>query len=190
MIQNWGFLLGEMWGLILLAALLGLLAGWIIWSKREEVVEGNGDADLIAQKDRRIAELEADLNTCNARVADLQSKPAPVAAAAVAAPLAAVPAVEEQEKPTTLDAPRGGKADDLKRIKGIGPQMEKLCNQLGFWHFDQIASWSDSELAWVDSNLASFKGRASRDNWVSQAKLLADGGETDFSKKVDKGGIY
>ncbi|PWK57489.1 hypothetical protein [Silicimonas algicola] len=94
------------------------------------------------------------------------------------------------ERPSGLDAPRGGEADDLKRIKGVGPKLEKLLNSLGFWHFEQIGNWSASEIAWVDHNLEGFKGRVTRDKWVSQARMLADGGETDFSKRVDKGGVY
>lgn len=93
-------------------------------------------------------------------------------------------------KPATLSAARDGKADDLKKIKGVGPKMEGVLNKLGFYHFDQVAAWTGEELAWVDDNLDGFKGRASRDNWVEQAKLLATGGETEFSKKVDKGGVY
>ena len=46
------------------------------------------------------------------------------------------------------------------------------------------------EVAWVDQNLEGFKGRVTRDEWVAQAKLLAEGGETEFSKRVDKGGVY
>ena len=68
--------------------------------------------------------------------------------------------------------------------------MEKLCNALGFWHFDQIAAWNADEVAWVDANLQGFKGRVSRDDWVGQAKLLATGGETEFSKRVDDGDVY
>ncbi|ETX29475.1 hypothetical protein RISW2_23350 [Roseivivax isoporae LMG 25204] len=78
-------------------------------------------------------------------------------------------------KPETLPAPRSGGADDLKKIKGIGPKLEEVCNSLGVYHFDQIASWSDEEIAWVDDNLEGFKGRVSRDNWVEQARALASG---------------
>lgn len=102
---------------------------------------------------------------------------------------AAVPEGAEQ-KPAGLDAPRGGQGDDLKRIKGIGPKLETLCNSMGFWHFDQIAAWTAEEIAWVDENLEGFKGRVTRDEWVSQAKALAAGEETEFSKKVDKGDVY
>ena len=116
--------------------------------------------------------------------AKAKAKPAAKAEAAPAT------AASEQSRPTGLTEAREGGADDLKRIKGVGPKMEKLCNSLGFYHFDQIAAWTGSEVAWVDDNLAGFKGRVTRDNWVDQAKMLAEGGETEFSKRVDKGGVY
>jgi NADH-quinone oxidoreductase subunit E len=68
--------------------------------------------------------------------------------------------------------------------------LEKLLNTLGFYHFDQIAKWSAEELSWVDENLEGFKGRASRDNWVEQARKLASGQETEFSKRVSDGDVY
>lgn len=105
-------------------------------------------------------------------------------------PAAAPAAAGEGVRPTALSGPRSGGADDLKRIKGVGPKLEGLLHDLGFYHFDQIAGWSAEEVAWVDENLEGFKGRVSRDEWVAQAKLLAEGGETAFSKKVDKGDVY
>ena len=130
---------------------------------------------------------------------------APAAAAAPAAPDAAAQDADfspdydgdgvfegknEGAQPETLSGPRDGKADNLKEIKGIGPKLEKMCNSLGFYHFDQIANWSLDEVAWVDANLEGFKGRVTRDTWVEQAKILAAGGETAFSQKVGKGGVY
>ena len=94
------------------------------------------------------------------------------------------------KKPRTMKAPRKAGADDLKMIKGVGPKLEKLLNTLGFFHFDQVAKWTDEELAWVDQNLEGFKGRASRDEWVSQAKILASGEMTEFSSRVKKGNVY
>ncbi len=77
-----------------------------------------------------------------------------------------------ETKPRTMSAPRKAGADDLKLIKGVGPQLEGVLNDLGFWHFDQIAKWAASDIAWVDSRLK-FKGRILRDDWVAQAKKLA-----------------
>ncbi|TVP71997.1 MAG: NADH-quinone oxidoreductase subunit E [Rhodobacteraceae bacterium] len=85
-------------------------------------------------------------------------------------------------KPEMLSAAKGA-ADDLKRIKGVGPKLEGLLNSLGVFHFWQVASWGTEEVAWVDENLEGFRGRVSRDDWVAQAKILAEGGETEFSKR-------
>lgn len=84
-------------------------------------------------------------------------------------------AVVAPARPAGLDAPRDGKADDLKVIVGIGPKLEALCHRLGFYHFDQLANWTAAEIAWVDDNLEGFKGRVTRDNWVEQARALAAG---------------
>ncbi len=80
--------------------------------------------------------------------------------------------VSAQDKPRTLDAPRDGKKDDLKKIKGIGPKLEGVLNDLGIYHFDQIAAWSPREVEWVDDYL-SFKGRIGRDDWIGQARELS-----------------
>ncbi|MEO1952193.1 MAG: fused NADH-quinone oxidoreductase subunit E/endonuclease, partial [Thioclava sp.] len=97
---------------------------------------------------------------------------------------------EAGEKPKLLDAPRDGGADDLKMIKGVGPKLATLLHSMGIYHFDQIAGWTDAELAWVDSNLEGFKGRATRDDWKGQAEKLASGAETEFSSRAKKDGIY
>jgi NADH-quinone oxidoreductase subunit E len=76
-------------------------------------------------------------------------------------------------RPAGLPAPRGGVPDDLRRIRGIGPELVALCHRLGYFHFDQIAAWGPAEVAWVDDNLEGFKGCVTRDDWVAQARALA-----------------
>ena len=111
------------------------------------------------------------------------AKPATKAAATPA------PAAGEGTKPKTMKAPRKAGADDLKLIKGVGPKLEALLQSMGFFHFDQIATWTSEEVAWVDQNLEGFKGRVTRDDWVAQAVILADGGETEFSNRAKKGEV-
>ncbi|QFT68951.1 NADH-quinone oxidoreductase chain 2 [Labrenzia sp. THAF35] len=94
----------------------------------------------------------------------------------------------QEKEPELLKEARGGKPDDLKKLKGVGPKLEATLNELGFFHFDQVASWGQQEVAWVDSRLK-FKGRIERDGWIEQAKVLASGGETDFSKRVEAGEV-
>ncbi len=80
----------------------------------------------------------------------------------------------EGAKPATLEGPEGN-ADDLKKISGVGPKLEQTLNDLGIFHYSQIAGFTDENIIWVDNNL-NFKGRIQRDNWVEQAKELSKGG--------------
>lgn len=153
-----------------------------------EVARLKAAEEAAAEEARRKAEAEA----VAARAAEEEA--AKTAAAATTTPDYDGDGVhegtDEGTRPAGLDAPRDGKADDLKQIKGIGPKLEKLCNSLGFWHFDQVAAWTSDEVAWVDANLEGFKGRVTRDKWVEQAGVLAGGGETEFSKRVEDGDVY
>ncbi|MDG4649094.1 NADH-quinone oxidoreductase subunit E [Roseibacterium sp. SDUM158017] len=75
--------------------------------------------------------------------------------------------------PERLDAPRAGReADDLKRIGGVGPKIERMLNEMGIYHFDQIAAWTEDDAAWVDARLK-FRGRIEREGWIEQARTLA-----------------
>lgn len=86
------------------------------------------------------------------------------------APAALVSAA--QAKPHTMTAPRQSGADDLKRISGVGPKLETMLNEIGFWHFGQIAKWTDNEVSWFDNRLK-FSGRIQRDDWIAQATTFA-----------------
>lgn len=143
-----------------------------------------GEADLASRKGEWKYEAEAKAD--DAPKAKKTAKK-PAAKKKADAPTAVA---GEGTKPETLSAARDGGPDNLKEIKGVGPKLEALLHSMRFYHFDQVASWGADEVAWVDQNLQGFKGRVSRDDWVAQAKILAEGGETEFSKKVDKGDVY
>ena len=195
------YLLTQMFLYLLCAFLLGLLLGWLIW-RYGKPAAGDYDT-LVAERDALLTErndLNVNLDACRARSAkereaaeelrgknvDLQNRLDAMAVAgqgaAVVEPVAAAAAAPVAEtssftgtasKPEGLSAPRGGVADDLKEINGVGPKMEDLLNTLGYYHFDQIAEWKPSEVAWVDDNLEGFKGRVTRDQWQLQARKLA-----------------
>ena len=86
------------------------------------------------------------------------------------------PPEEDLSVPATtfrgIDAPRG-EADDLKRITGISPKIEQRLNDLGVYHFWQFADFDAGTIATLDKTLDT-KGRIVRDDWVAQAKKLAD----------------
>ncbi|HVY52797.1 MAG TPA: hypothetical protein VHA07_14710 [Devosia sp.] len=79
-------------------------------------------------------------------------------------------------KPRGLPAARGGQRDDLKLIEGLGPLDESTLNNLGIFHFDQVAGWSEREVLWLE-NHAFARGRIGREQWQAQARLLAGGSD-------------
>ncbi|MGE0237557.1 MAG: hypothetical protein AB7F09_20495 [Parvibaculaceae bacterium] len=100
----------------------------------------------------------------------------------------AVPVAGTPARPQGIAAAREGRADNLQRISGIGPKNEKTLHGLGFFHFDQIAAWTEEEIAWVDDHLK-FNGRIHREEWTRQAKLLAEGKDEEFHKLYGTGGL-
>jgi len=76
--------------------------------------------------------------------------------------------------------------DDLGRIKGVGPKLKALLTSLGVTSYAQIAAWGDEDIARIDAQLGSFAGRAVRDNWVEQAKLLASGDAAAYEAMFGK----
>ena len=81
----------------------------------------------------------------------------------------------EGRKLKYLDGPDGEK-DDLKLISGVGPVLENKLNELGIYHFRQIAKFEAKDIDLVNDAMA-FPGRIERDEWIAQAANLADGGD-------------
>lgn len=113
------------------------------------------------------------------------AKPAAADNKPAAAQTAPALAAAAESKPELLTAARDGRGDDLELIWGVGPKLGKMLNEMGIWHYDQIAKWTPAELAWVDARLTGFKGRALRDDWIAQSKKLATGWRPE-SKLGDK----
>ncbi|WP_052161920.1 hypothetical protein [Hoeflea sp. BAL378] len=78
--------------------------------------------------------------------------------------------------------------DNLKQIKGVGPQIEAKLNAAGINSFAQIAAWTKTDQARFGEQL-SFSGRIEREDWVGQAKILAKGGSTEFAQRVARGEV-
>ncbi|SIQ33647.1 Predicted 5' DNA nuclease, flap endonuclease-1-like, helix-3-turn-helix (H3TH) domain [Paracoccus thiocyanatus] len=80
-------------------------------------------------------------------------------------------------------------ADDLKRIRGIGPKLSDWLNAQGVTRYDQIAAWDPATVADFAQRLGRMGGRIEADDWVGQARLLAAGGETAHSRRIDQGEV-
>lgn len=98
------------------------------------------------------------------------------------------PAEAEAQPPRPMAASSQGPNDDLKRIRGIGVLIEKRLNAMGISRYEQIANWTSGEIDRV-SQVLEFKGRIEREGWVEQARILLNGGQTEFSRRVDRGEV-
>lgn len=107
-------------------------------------------------------------------------KAAPVAPAVVA-PVKAAPVA-----PSPAAAAPDTAEDDLARLKGVGPKLKTQLTALGVTRFAQVAAWTDSDIATIDAQLGTFRGRPVRDQWVDQAKYLAAGDLAGFEAKYGK----
>ena len=151
----------------------------------------SGEPELRARATRLERELEearergagqqAEIERLEAKVAELQTgAAASVPIAGDAAPAAAdhdlaEPAGLPEETPPLALPGAQGQADDLKRISGIGPGIERTLHELGVYHFHQIAAFTPANVAWVNRRLR-FKGRIEREDWIGQARALAEDG--------------
>ncbi|MEL6951913.1 MAG: 50S ribosomal protein L21 [Pseudomonadota bacterium] len=101
-------------------------------------------------------------------------KAKPAAKKAEAAPKAEAPkaAKPKAEKPKAVPKAAASGADDLKKLSGVGPALEKKLHENGVTSFAQIAAWTPEDVADMDDKL-SFKGRIERDGWIEQAAKLA-----------------
>jgi predicted flap endonuclease-1-like 5' DNA nuclease len=110
----------------------------------------------------------------------------PLAPPEAATPI--VPAADLAPQPVSAPEPTpGGSAgDDLARIKGLGPKLQALLPTLGLSTYAQIAALSDGDLIDLDGKLGAFAGRPAKDNWVEQARLLAEGDVSGFEARFGK----
>ena len=70
---------------------------------------------------------------------------------------------------TLLDAPRGGKPDDLTALRGIGAKLAASLNEIGIYHVDQIAALDAEGIDWLDENIPGFKLACTRFDIVAGA---------------------
>lgn len=113
---------------------------------------------------------------------DAAPAPSAAPAAAAKAPEAApaIPGPSAAPAATPAAIPAG---DNLRLMKGVGPKLVALLANLGITRFEQIAAWDEAEIARINSQLGSFAGRITRDNWVDQAGYLARKDKAGFEAK-------
>ncbi len=100
----------------------------------------------------------------------------------LAAPLAASP------PPATERPGNAADEDKLWWIEGVGKKMTRKLHEVGVWRFSQIAAWTPQQARWIGEHFGE-PGRVEGENWIAQAALLANHGETEFSRAAREGKI-
>lgn len=157
------------WPIVVAALVIAILLLWALFVAMRRTAVKTDTSDV----------LDEGKGPANRNQALIDAPPAAVAPAAVAPQAPPEPSLAAAE-PATLSQTG---ADDLSRIKGVGPKLVTLLNTLGISRFDQIANWSETDIDAIDGQLGRFEGRIRRDNWIEQAKLLAADDTAGYESK-------
>ena len=167
-----------------LALVAGLMLVWFLFSRAGTPRERSHKPDVLdegvgpAQRNQALIDAPPAAKIEPVVIAP-EPEPEPVAAAAPAPVEAAPPPPAPEPAPAPA-------ADDLSRIKGLGPKLQRLLPELGITTFAQIAALTEADLAELDTKLGAFAGRPAKDNWVEQAKFLAAGDTAGFEAQFGK----
>ena len=170
---------------ILIALVVLVVAVWFFAKanrKAKVIDDGSLKRDVLDEGAERARRNQALIDAAPAVV---KPAPEPVAAVAQAAP---APAPQPVPAPAAPPAPAPAAADDLARIKGVGPKLVALLGELGVTSYAQIAAWSEADVTRIDAQLGRFAGRITRDQWIEQAKMLAAGDEAGFTERFGRNG--
>lgn len=179
------------WIVALVVLLLAVLVAWLIWGRGSKERQRAETVDVLSEgaapAERNTALIDAP--PAAAAMTTIAPAPASVGMAGIGEVVAqaAEQEIEAVPAPAPVAAPlASSEADDLTRIKGIGPKLRTRLSELGVTRFEQIAGWTDADIARIDASLGSFAGRPTRDNWVEQARLLSSGDSAGYEAKFGK----
>lgn len=168
-------LLETYWPVILVALLVGIIVGIVIFrpkqsvrlSQEESPRRPHMDGMVKGVPDGRSHEGRGLVDAAAAGTADLTGQ--------------ALQAEVHENLPGAV-----GEPDDLRKLKGVGPRLASELNAIGLVRFDQIAKLTPSQVDAIDARLGSFRGRLTRDRVVEQADYLARGDTDGYEARFGK----
>jgi len=153
------WLIWQMWFFLILAFLIGLGLGWRLWS-----ASGEAGKALQAAKDE-IGRLQRENDSLSSVAARHQAALEVSQSSAKAAPETVKGKGDDSAKAASIPI----EVNDLTALKGVGPKAAEALNAGGVTSFEQIAAWTEADIAKWDEALTA-RGRIERDDWVGQAK--------------------
>ena len=161
--------LNNYWPAILVALVIALIAGFIIFRPRQRVRLTDSAPVRPHMTGKRDSRAEAN---------DIVSEAA-AAASDVSGEIIGARVHQHLSN-------AGGAMDDLERIKGVGPKLGEMLRARGFMRFEQLAHLTPEEVDMLDEQLGPFRGRIRRDRIAEQATYLARGDVDGFEQHFGK----
>jgi len=166
----------HMWILLLLAFMGGVVTGWILRGKSDvvdaELPKGMIEAKPVAQPSSALnpetQSMPSAADLLNEHMAEREGERSTSVQDAQLVDVAPVVAETASSQMAQEDVVQAA-PDDLTEIKGLGPKAAEKLKDLGVTRFEQIAAWSDEDVARIDEAIAG-RGRIDREAWVKQAQ--------------------
>ncbi len=80
---------------------------------------------------------------------------------------------------TVIDLNNYRSRNNLQKIRGIGPSIEKVLNKYNIYRYEQIANITEYEIEAVARDIKGLKSQILREDWIGQAEYL-------INKKVNE----
>lgn len=167
------------WIAVAVVLVLALLVVWRVWGRKSPAPLAREFNDVLSEGAAPAQRNTALIDTAPAAAIPPITPPAAAGILGGMGEVVAAAAEQEVEEAAV-------KADDLTRIKGLGPKLNARLAELGVTTYAQIAGWGEDDIKAIDAQLGSFAGRPVRDNWVEQAKLLAGDDAAAYEAKFGK----
>ena len=164
----------EYWPAILVALLIGIIVGFLVFRPRQRVRL----TDSAPLRPHMAGALDSSRRDRRGEANDLASEAA-AAASDVTGEIIGAPVHRHLSG-------GGAAADDFQRIKGVGPKLADMLAARGFLRFEQLAHLTPQEIDMIDEQLGPFRGRLRRDRIVEQAAYLARGDVDGFEQQFGK----
>lgn len=164
----------QYWPLIVVALLIGLVAGYFAF-RPKQTVRLSDDAPV---RPHMVAGPNHDIPPAIAKRHEGRGLLDEAAAAASD--------VSGEFLQARVHAELPGSSDDLELLKGVGPKLAAILTERGITKFAQIARLTPDQVAGLDDTLGAFRGRFSRDRIVDQADYLARGDTHGFEREFGK----
>lgn len=170
------------WPLMVAALLIGLVIAWYLFHANRRTRVSGTSHDVLDEGSAPAERNRALIDAPPAAVLDTTQRTNSFAPAPSPPPPSIAEVADAPPAPAET-APENAAADDLTRIKGVGPKLVALLADLGITSFVQIAAWSEDDIDRIDGQLGRFEGRIRRDSWVEQAKFLVTDDTAGFAAR-------